>query len=361
MKNIKIYITIAYILLLSSMEIFAQNYGNTSLEFDKLIHNFGQISVNEGEKHCTFTFKNISGKPVVINNILSSCGCTTPVWPKKPIMPGESGKIEVTYLNDQGPYPFDKSLTVYYSGSSKPIILRIKGLAYEKERSLKEMFPVAIGVLGIKNNTVKGGQITQGKVKEGVFTIANISAKSVRVEFANLSAGLTLSMNNYTIQANGVADVYYKIDTKAATNWGNVNYQATVKCNGTAASTKLYVNCMIIDDFSSLTKEQKNKAPMVVAKSSSYNFGEIKAGEEVTARFELLNRGYSPLKIYRIYDDRNALDIKAPQSVNASTGFEIEAKVRNTSKAGNPIYTITLVTNSPARPLINLFITGKIK
>ena len=92
-----------------------------AIEFLRKVHNFGKISVNEGAKHCTFEFSNTSNKPVVITNILSSCGCTTPVWPKKPIMPGEGGKVEVTYLNDQGPYPFDKTLTVYTSASTKPI------------------------------------------------------------------------------------------------------------------------------------------------------------------------------------------------------------------------------------------------
>lgn len=348
-------------LITSSFGCFGQNQKSSILEFDKLIHNFGKISVNEGEKHCSFTFKNISGKPVVINNIISSCGCTTPTWPKKPIMPGESGKINVTYLNDQGPYPFDKALSVYSSGSTKPIVLRIKGLAYEKERSLKDMFPITIGTLGIKNNTIKGGQITQGNSKEGVFTVANISNNSVTVSFANLSAGLTLRMDNYTIPANGVADIYYKIDTKAAVKWGNTNYSASVKCNGVTAKTKIHINCMIIDDFSNLTREQKNSAPMIIAKSSSFNFGEVDASEPITATFELINRGYSTLKIYRIYDDQNALEIQAPKSVNASTSFTIKAKVKETSKEGNPIYTITLVTNSPARPLVNLFITGKIK
>ena len=100
---------------------------------------------------------------------------------------------------------------------------------------------------------------------------------------------------------------------------------------------------------------------LTAPKSSSYNFGEINAGEEVTATFELTNRGYSTLKIYRIYDDRNALEIVAPESVKASSNFTIKAKVKNTNKKENPVYTITMVTNSPTRPLINLFITGNIK
>ena len=48
-------------------------------------------------------------------------------------------------------------------------------------------------------------------------------------------------MDSYTIAPNEIAKVYYKIDTKAATNWGNVNYDAQVKCNGVVQKTKLYI------------------------------------------------------------------------------------------------------------------------
>ena len=207
-----------YILLLAvaaffagSASSFAQSPAPQAIEFNKKVHNFGKISVNDGARHCSFEFRNTSDKPVVINNIISSCGCTEPVWPKKPIMPGESGKVEVTYLNDQGPYPFDKALTVYTSASTKPIILRITGLAYENERSLKEMFPASIGVLGVKKEIVRGGQIAQGNSKSGNFQIANISNKSVTVKFADITPGLEISVEPQTIPAGEVAEVTYTI------------------------------------------------------------------------------------------------------------------------------------------------------
>jgi Protein of unknown function (DUF1573). len=113
---------------------------NSGLTFEKSIHNFGKISINSGQQHCSFKFKNNIQKPVVIYNVISSCGCTTPVWPKKPIMPGESGEIKVVYLNDQGAIPFDKILSVYTSESKKPMVLRIKGIVFEKEKLLKIYF-----------------------------------------------------------------------------------------------------------------------------------------------------------------------------------------------------------------------------
>ena len=356
-----------YILLLAvaaffagSASSFAQSPAPQAIEFNKKVHNFGKISVNDGARHCSFEFRNTSDKPVVINNIISSCGCTEPVWPKKPIMPGESGKVEVTYLNDQGPYPFDKALTVYTSASTKPIILRITGLAYENERSLKEMFPASIGVLGVKKEIVRGGQIAQGNSKSGNFQMANISNKSVTVKFADITPGLEISVEPQTIPAGEVAEVTYTINTAAKTNWGATTYSANVLCNGVKAPKPVKVECMIVDNFSRLTKEERAKGSMVLAVNSSYNFGTIQAGKPVTATFQLRNTGQSPLVLHKIDAPEN-VKVTTPTTIAAGEKFTFTAKIDTSACKGEEIITITIITNSPNRPLVNLFVTGKVQ
>ena len=361
MKNL-IYILVAAFVALLFQPVTAQNQSSEkqAIEFSKKVHNFGKISVNDGIKHCTFEFRNTSDKPVVINNIITSCGCTEPKWPKKPIMPGEGGKVEVTYLNDQGPYPFDKSLTVYTSASTKPIILRISGLAYENERSIKEMFPVSIGPLGVKKDMVRAGQIAQGNMKGGNFQVANTSNKSVTVKFADVTPGLEISIEPQTIPAGGMADVSYTINTEAKKNWGATTYTANVVCNGVKAAQPIKVECMIIDNFSRLSKEERAKGSMVIAVNSSFNFGTVSKGEPVTATFQLRNTGQSPLVLHKI-DAPSNVKVSSPTTIAAGEKFTFTAKVDTSAGKGEEITTITLITNSPNRPLVNLFVTGTVQ
>lgn len=44
-----------------------------------------------------FTFVNDGTEPLIITGARGSCGCTVPTYPKKPILPGEEGIIEVRY------------------------------------------------------------------------------------------------------------------------------------------------------------------------------------------------------------------------------------------------------------------------
>lgn len=342
--------------LLLASYIYAQTGHATALEFDKTVHNFGKISVNAGEQHCSFTFTNVSDRPVVIHNILSSCGCTLPEWPRKPIMPGEKGEIKVTYLNDQGPYPFEKNITLYTSASDKPIILRISGIAYEKEKSLKELFPVSIGPLGVMKDITGAGQIEQGYAKSGSISVANLSGKGVKIEFGNLSAGLELKAEPSLIGAGEVGEILYTIDTEKALNWGNTTYTASLLCNGVKASTKLKINCMIIDNISSLTAVQKNSGPMVQARQSSVNL-KVKSGDIAQGCFELRNTGAAPLIIHKADKNGDNFEITCPKGeIKPGESLEIKATIDTKGIKGEKIYTITLVTNSPRRPLVNLFV-----
>lgn len=111
----------------------AQVPADRLVSFDKKIHDFGTISIKDGPQTCTFEMTNISGGSTVIYAVVSSCGCTNVQWTKQSIPAGEKGTIEATYANDEGPYPFDKQLTVYIKDASKPVTLHIRGEVTNKK------------------------------------------------------------------------------------------------------------------------------------------------------------------------------------------------------------------------------------
>mgnify|MGYP003479420013 CR=1 FL=1 len=130
----KRYIILTLLLSIISLAGSAQEKIGNNLEIDKSIHDFGDVLMEQGPVSCTFTVKNIGQSPAVIYNVVSSCGCTDVKWTREPLRPGAEGKISVTYSNDEGPYPFDKTLTVYFSDVKKPYILKVRGIAHEKKK-----------------------------------------------------------------------------------------------------------------------------------------------------------------------------------------------------------------------------------
>ena len=72
--------------------------------------------------------RNIGQVPLVINDIITSCGCTTVDYPKEPILPGKDAILCVNYQAEQ-PEHFNKTISIYCNVASSPVIVRLKGNA----------------------------------------------------------------------------------------------------------------------------------------------------------------------------------------------------------------------------------------
>jgi hypothetical protein len=107
--------------LVLSVGVFAQSPAT----FKTTEHTFGKIP--QGKPVTTeFVFTNTSAKPLIVENATAGCGCTTPVYPKEPILKGKTGTIKVTY-NAAAVGPFTKDVTVKFAGVEQPQVLNIKG------------------------------------------------------------------------------------------------------------------------------------------------------------------------------------------------------------------------------------------
>lgn len=110
----------------ASLTTRAENYAE--IKFDTLRHDFGHFSKKDPIAKCSFAFTNTGTAPLIIHQAFASCGCTVPVWPRKPVKPGERGEIEVTYNGtDKFPGHFQKTVTIRSNGITEVVRLTIEG------------------------------------------------------------------------------------------------------------------------------------------------------------------------------------------------------------------------------------------
>lgn len=87
------------------------------------IFDFGRIPQGKPVFHL-FEVTNTGKSPMVISDIQTSCGCTTPEWSKTPIGPGETTKVKVGY-NAASEGNFEKYITIAYNQNlSKQVIIK---------------------------------------------------------------------------------------------------------------------------------------------------------------------------------------------------------------------------------------------
>jgi len=104
----------------------------TFLEFEKVIHDFGQVTTEEDAVY-EFAFTNSSGGTLLLNPPKTSCGCTTPYYPKEPIEAGEESVLKVKYSTKNRVGPINKQIRVYAQGHDAPIVLTIVGEVLSKD------------------------------------------------------------------------------------------------------------------------------------------------------------------------------------------------------------------------------------
>jgi hypothetical protein len=123
----KILLIIAMLVL--GLSIQAQSGAKIEFKATDNTIDYGNVSKESDNGIRTFEFTNTGDAPLIIKDVKSTCGCTVPTKPKDPILPGQTGKIEVKY--NMNPGPIRKTITVESNAVNVEgglVALKIKGL-----------------------------------------------------------------------------------------------------------------------------------------------------------------------------------------------------------------------------------------
>ena len=89
------------------------------------MHDFGSVPQGTPITHI-FEFTNTGNKPIQIESVKPSCGCTAADYSREAVAPGETGYIKVEY-NAASKGLFTKSIVVRSNAAKPVMMLKIKG------------------------------------------------------------------------------------------------------------------------------------------------------------------------------------------------------------------------------------------
>ena len=343
--------------IMISAGAFAQSKFGGIVSIDKTVHDWGDVTVKDGPLSCSFTVTNISAEPVMIRTVASSCGCTGVKWTIEPIAPGQSGTIEATYSNDEGPYAFDKTLTVSFVGVRKPLILHLRGVVHPKKMPLKETYAVQFGQLGFREAEMKVGNLSQGEQKSLEVRVANVGKKEITVSFDCVSPFLSFTPSELKIAGNSTAMLGVTV-TADRSLWGRNLYYATPVVNGVRQDGQVSFAATTRENFDTWSAAQLASAP-AAEYDGSFAADPVQAGMPIRASFKIANSGKTPLTIYKM--DLNGSNISVRSSVRSikaggKGAFEFEMDTTGMKADGDNLGIITLYTNDPRHSIIHLYI-----
>lgn len=373
----------------ASISSQAQSTFDNVVSVDRTIYDFGDIFIDDGAVSCEYTFKNIGDKPMLILSAVSSCGCTEAEWTREPIAPGKTGKVKATFKNEDGPYPFDKTITVYVSEMKKPVILHLRGSVHENAKPLTETYPIIIGNLGLKKYEIKAGNLSQRESKSGNVVVANVGITPMKVEFKDISEGLTLNVFPNPIPPKSTATLAYTIKSSRE-RWGKNWYYATPVIDGReyktiirkgmsvetddtgeiysekntrvgAGKSEIAFWAVTKENFSSIPESEKENAANPSFTNSTVSFGKVAAGTKTTVTFRYTNKGRSTSKFFKLDADCHNVKVKSMADTEAGKSGAITLELDTTGlPKGDIIIALNVFTNSALRPIISLQLVGTV-
>ena len=104
-----------------------QAANSTSVSVNQTVLDFGSFPQSEKQEK-SFVLTNTGGGLLVIQDIVTSCGCTKVEYSKEPVRSGGTLEVKVIYEAEKAEH-FNKTVTVYCNAESSPLRLTVKGAA----------------------------------------------------------------------------------------------------------------------------------------------------------------------------------------------------------------------------------------
>ncbi|MDE6383551.1 MAG: DUF1573 domain-containing protein [Paramuribaculum sp.] len=332
------------------------------------VHNFGAFKEELGPVTCTFLGVNTGTDSLVVLDARANCGCTRPTYSRKPVAPGDTVEISVSYHPNGRPGRFDKHVRVTTNATDSPATLHVKGTVIGKASTLTSRFPVAVGAMRLNHDVCPLGQTFRGHVLASSVEMYNAGTDSVRPYLSRKPEAFNVVFQPEVIAPGEQGIMSLTAYTARVPEWGLVaDSLILVPDGGTAEEHPLTIatTMIITEDFSGLTEEQRANAPLARVNPGKLDFADIsRDGGKLTLKFSISNAGKSSLSIRRIYSACDAIKItSAPKSVAPGKSKEVTVTLDPSllpADADILNERISLITNSPNNSNLTLRVVGRI-
>lgn len=346
------------ITLLSAISVQAQ------LRFDTTENDFGTLAEEGGKRSCTFRATNIGEQPVVLVDVVTTCGCTVPTFSRKPIRPGEKSEIVVTYDPYGRPGSFHRKLFLYGAGNERLAELVIRGEVTPRERTVEELYPIVLAE-GVRASATlcTFSYIYIGQPMRGAISLINTSQEPRRFELRPTRRSGLLEVEAPQLLAAGeraAVNFCYRVPAEQPC-YGTLRDAMEVWVDGQRCESVFVTHGIAVDRP---TKSTKELPPKVELSENILKFGAVKqTATPVVRRFTLRNVGQSRLVIRAVEHGREfSTSLRPGTSLEVGETLTCEVEF-DPAHADYGFLTswLVLITNDPNRPMRRMRMTATIE
>jgi hypothetical protein len=333
-----------------------------SIHFENTAFNFGTVREEDGVLQHEFLFFNNGDGPLVVANVSASGGVSVTRWTRSPVMPGDTGTISLEYDPVNKPGRFNRSITITSTGTPSRVVLRLLGNVIRRERTPEEMYPGEIGPLRLKSSHISFGHVAPGSVITDSVQVINLSGEILDISFSHIPGHVSVEAVPRKLEPGREGLFIASYDAGLIDDWGVITHSFRVLINGSSPGRNIiYISASILDDFSSLSDAEKEKAPAISFENRVFDFGRISHGESREHHFIFTNTGQSELIIRAVRSGCGCTATEPQKSLlRPGESSSIYAVFNSRGFRGRQNKGITVISNDPANQSVLLRVTGEV-
>ncbi len=339
-----------------------EQYSDSSIYFESMQHNFGQVREDGGPLQHEFLFENRGRDSLRVGNVSAGGGISVLGWTRGPVPPGETGTVTLEFDPRNMPGRFNRVVLVSASGDPSNVTLRLLGEVIPADKTPVDMYPHEIGPLRIRSNHVPLGRVAPGTVSYDTVGVINLTDEELEITFSGVPPHLSFSAEPPKISPGERGVVEVRFDAGMKGEWGTVTDNIRVLVNGKSTGRNiLYVSANILEDFSGMTDEERSTAPSIHFDESVYDFGTLLQGVSARHKFRFTNKGQSALLIRSVRSGCGSTATVADRKlIHQGESGNIDVIFDSQGLPGRQSRSIIVITNDPDNQSVVLRITGKV-
>lgn len=299
-----------------------------------------------------FVLKNDGRKPLVINNVLKSCGCTQVDYPKTSIAAGESFVIKAVYDAKQMG-TFTKQVCLYTNADEEPFILSMRGKVVGSVVDFAGSYDEMLGAIKSDAQEVEFDDVNRGDRPVQRIHIFNPTDEVLEPVVMHLPDYLHAFVSPSKVAPRHSAEISFVLDSKKLRDLGlnqTSVYLGERPGDKVAPEKEIVVSAVLLPGFENMTPAKKALAPKIEMSATDLNLGRFNGKKKLKGEILITNKGKSELDIRSMQMFTMGLQVNLKKS-KIQPGETVKMKVTavaadlKKSRVRHP--RILMITNDP--------------
>ncbi len=299
-----------------------------------------------------FVLKNDGRKPLVINNVLKSCGCTEVDYLKTSIAAGESFVIKAVYDAKQMG-TFTKQVCLYTNADEEPFILSMRGKVVGSVVDFAGPYDEMLGAIKSDAQEVEFDDVNRGDRPVQRIHIFNPTDEVLEPVVMHLPDYLHAFVSPSKVAPRHSAEISFVLDSKKLRDLGlnqTSVYLGERPGDKVAPEKEIVVSAVLLPGFENMTPAKKALAPKIEMSATDLNLGRFNGKKKLKGEILITNKGKSELDIRSMQMFTMGLQVNLKKS-KIQPGETVKMKVTavaadlKKSRVRHP--RILMITNDP--------------